>query len=281
MLLVAYDGSGYHGFAPQPGHRTIGGVLAEGLSLMAGHPVQLTCAGRTDAGVHALGQVVHADLDEVFVEGVVPYGVDEPAEDGGDVARLARSLTRQLGPHVAVLDARRAAEGFDARFSALSRRYRYDVLTGPSPDPLLRGRTWHVPGGLDVAAMRIAADSLLGVHDFTSFCRRPPGEDGPLERRVLDVSLRCGLGEGGRLLRFEIEARAFCHHMVRSLAGMLVSVGEGRMTGADVLALLRSADRGRGGRRVAPPEGLVLSHVRYPPPLVPGHPGDGVWHPPG
>jgi len=281
MLLVAYDGSGFHGFAVQPGHRTVGGVLGETLSLMAGHPVALTCAGRTDTGVHALGQVVHADLDAVFVEGVVPHGVDEAAEAAeGDVARLARSLTRQLGPHVAVLDARRAPESFDARFSAVARRYRYDVLTGSWPDPLLRGRVWHVAGELDVAAMRIAADSLLGEHDFAAFCRRPPGDEGPLVRRVRDVSLRCGLGEGARLLRFEIEANAFCHRMVRSIVGMLVSVGESRFTAADLLAVLRSGDRQRGGSRLAPPDGLALSLVRYPPELVPGHPPDGVWRPP-
>jgi tRNA pseudouridine38-40 synthase len=271
MMLVAYDGSGFHGFAPQPGHRTIGGSLIETLSLISGRPVALTCAGRTDAGVHALGQVVHADLDEVFVAGVI--------SDADEVSRLARSLTRQLGPHIAVLDARVAAEGFDARFSAVARRYRFDILTGSWPDPLLRGRAWHVPGRRDVSAMRLAADALLGTHDFAAFCRRPEGEEGPLERRVVETSLKSGMGDSGRVLRFEIEANAFCHRMVRSVVGTLVSVGEGRLTAADVVAILRSGDRARGSR-TAPADGLVLELVRYPPELLPGSPRDGVWRPP-
>ncbi len=274
MMLVAYDGSCFHGFAPQPGHRTVGGLLGETLSLMSGRPVALTCAGRTDTGVHATGQVVHGDLDEAFVGGCVPEGMEQDA----GVNRLARALTRQLGPCIAVLDARRAREGFDARFSARSRRYRYDLLTGPSPDPLCRGRVWHAARELDLAAMRIAADAVLGSHDFSAFCRRPPGE-GSLVRRVLDARFVTGLGESGRVLRFEIEANAFCHRMVRSIVGTLVSVGEGRLSAADVVAILRRGDRAAGGR-VAPPDGLVLEAVRYPEALLPGRPADGVWRPP-
>jgi tRNA pseudouridine38-40 synthase len=137
---------------------------------------------------------------------------------------------------------------------------------------LLRHLTWHVPGDLDVPAIRIAADALLGEHDFSAFCRRPPG-GGSTVRRVTDTVVR--LDDDDRFLRFEIEANAFCHQMVRSMVGALVSVGDGRMTAAGVLELLRAGDRSRGAR-LAPPEGLCLELVRYPPDLIAG----GVWQPP-
>jgi tRNA pseudouridine38-40 synthase len=260
MLLVAYDGGPFHGFAFQPGQLTVAGKLAEAIGRVAGHAVTLTCAGRTDSGVHAAGQVVHADVAESFW-GSYP-----------DAGRLARSLSHQVGPEIAVLDVRRAPEGFDARHSALSRRYRYLVLRSPAPDPLLRRMTWHVPGELDVAAMRIGADALLGEHDFAAFCRRPP-DGASMVRRITDSSLRMDSSTG--LLAIEIEANAFCHQMVRSVVGALVSVGEGRLTAASILEILRSGDRSRGSR-LAPPEGLCLMSVRYPDEMVPG----AVWRPP-
>ena len=258
-LLLAYDGGPFRGFAHQEGQPSVAGRLMDALGRMAGHDVTLTCAGRTDAGVHAAGQVVHADVAESFLE---TYS---------DRERMLRSLNRQIGPEIAVLDVRRAEAGFDARRSALARRYPYLLLRTPWPDPLLRHLTWHVPGALDLAAMRIAADALLGEHDFSAFCRRPPG-GGSSVRRVTDTAVRTDADD--RLLRFEIEANAFCHQMVRSIVGVLVSVGEGRMTAAGVLALLRAGDRS-GGARLAPPEGLCLELVRYPPELIPG----GVWVP--
>lgn len=128
--------------------------------------------------------------------------------------------------------------------------------------------------------MRMAADGVLGSHDFSAFCRRTAEAEGSLVRRVVDARFVTGLGECGRILRFEIEANAFCHRMVRSIVGTLVSVGEGRLSAADVVAILRRGDRAAGGR-AAPPEGLVLEAVRYPPDLLPGCPADGVWRPPG
>jgi len=260
MLLVAYDGGSFHGFAFQPRQPTVAGRLAEAIGRLAGHEVTLVCAGRTDSGVHAAGQVVHADVDESF------WGTD------GDAGRLARSLSHQVGPEVAVLDVRRAPEGFDARHAALARRYRYLVLRSPAPDPLLRHMTWHVPGELDVAAMRIGADALLGEHDFSAFCRRSAG-GGTMVRRVTGTSVRMDASTG--LLAVEIEANAFCHQMVRSVVGALVSVGEGRLSAASILEILRSGDRSRGSR-LAPPCGLCLMAVRYPDEMMPG----GVWHPP-
>jgi tRNA pseudouridine38-40 synthase len=259
-LLVAYDGGAFHGFAYQPGQVTVAGRLSEALERICGHAVTLTCAGRTDAGVHAAGQVVHVDLAEAAFE-----AYDEPG-------RLVQSLTHQVRPEVAVLDVKRAEPGFDARRSALSRRYRYVILRTPSADPLLRHTTWHVPGELDLAAMRLAADTLLGEHDFSAFCRRSPN-GGSRTRRVMDTSLLPD--SDGRLLRFEIEANAFCHQMVRSIVGAIVLVGQGRLTAAGVLEILRSGDRARGSR-LAPPGGLCLEYVSYPTAMVPG----GVWRPP-
>jgi tRNA pseudouridine38-40 synthase len=285
-LLVAYDGGSFNGFASQPGQRTVAGKLVVAFERLAGHPVSVTCAGRTDTGVHAAGQVVHADVSEAFFEAHPDRG------------RLVRSLTKQVGPEIAVLDVERAAAGFDARRSALSRRYRYLVLRRFAADPLLRQTTWHVPGGLDVAAMRLAVDTLLGQHDFSAFCRRPPN-GGSMVRRVTLATVRPVLPESGPpvpdlprpdllrpdllrpdllrpdLLRIEIEANAFCHQMVRSIVGAVVSVGEGRLNAAGLLEMLRSGERS-GRARLAPPGGLCLEAVRYPSNLVPG----GVWLPP-
>jgi tRNA pseudouridine38-40 synthase len=275
MLLVAYDGSSFRGFAAQPGQRTVGGALAAILGSMASHEVSVTCAGRTDAGVHALGQVVHADLDEA----VVTKWAERELAAGMVLEGLPRSLSRQLGPAAAVLEARLAPDGFDARRSATARRYRYDLLRTPWPDPLLARSSWHVPGELDLAAMRIGADALLGEHDFAAFCRRPPGEPGPIMRRVLSSSWVPAAGDDERLWRFWIEANAFCHQMVRSIVGTLVAVGQGRRRAGELLAILRSADRSESGQP-APPRGLCLVQVSYPPTLVPGgtwEPGGGDW----
>ena len=266
MLLVSYDGSAYHGFAAQedPELPTVGGVLSATLGQMVGEAVSLTCAGRTDAGVHATGQVVHADLPSGRVGRFAARG---PGAISGELPRLATALSHQLGPSLAVLRAAVAPAGFDARHSAVARRYRYDLLRTPWPDPLERHTSWHVPGELDLGAMRIAADALLGEHDFTAFCRRPPDHEGPLFRRVLDAGWQAR--RDGRRLSFEVEANAFCHHMVRAVVAFLVAVGKGRLTAAELLASLRAGSRHHGGG-LAPPEGLRLVSVRYPDHLVPG-----------
>ncbi|MGO9198758.1 MAG: tRNA pseudouridine(38-40) synthase TruA [Acidimicrobiales bacterium] len=266
MLLVAYDGSAFHGFAaqPQPDVETVGGSLIRALSAMVKAPVSVTCAGRTDAGVHAAGQVVHADLPADVVD---RWLTAEPRVEPWELPRLARSLTSQLGPALVVAHARVAPPGFDARRSAVARRYRYDLLRTPAPDPLQRLTTWYVPGELDLSAMRIAADTLLGEHDFAAFCRRPPGHEGPLTRRVTDVSW--AKSACGTRWSLEIEANAFCHRMVRSIVGNMVAVGQGRESAADVFEILRTGDRARGGR-LAPPDGLCLMFVRYPEDLVEG-----------
>jgi tRNA pseudouridine38-40 synthase len=289
-LVVAYDGAGLRGFALQPGQRTVAGELSGVIERVAGHAAKLVCAGRTDAGVHAWGQVVHVDLDP-----------------GIDPVRLQRACNRILSPSIVVRAAEVAPCGFDARRQAVSRCYRYQVLNTPLPDPFLAGVAWHVPEPLDLRAMQAATDPLLGEHDFSAFCRRPKQKDagepaaaepaavepaaagpaaagpaaaGPairpppsLVRRVLRASWSdagspdagepdAGQPDAGRLLCFTVEANAFCHQMVRSMVGMLVSVGRGQLRAGEVAALLRSGDRGLVPSP-APAHGLCLWAVRY------------------
>ncbi len=268
-LRLAYDGAGFHGFAATDGQRTVAGALAEALERVARVPVALTCAGRTDTGVHALDQVVHFDL---------PTDASARLEP----AALVRSCNSQLAPAIVVREAGPAEDGFDARRSARSRRYRYLVVNAPVDDPLLAPLAWHVCDRLDLRSMAAAADAVLGEHDFRAFCRRPPGTtaDTPLVRRVTDARWsRLGAapgrpGEGdcgaagalapavGDLLSFEIEANAFCHRMVRSLVGTLVDVGRGRRRAADMTWILRSYDRGQASQP-APAHGLTLVAVHY------------------
>ncbi len=266
LMRVAYDGSGFHGFAAQEGLRTVAGTLGEALGRVTRSSASpLTCAGRTDAGVHALDQVVHFD---------VPASVSA----GLDPLALVSSCNSQVGPAVVVREAAPAPAGFDARRSATARRYRYLVVNAPVPDPLLAGLVWHVADPLDVRSMAAAADALLGEHDFRAFCRRVPGTppSQPINRRVLDARWSRLSRSGpaatappalapvtGELLAFEIEANAFCHQMVRSLVGTLVDVGRGRKRPSDMLWILRSADRHQAGQP-APPQGLTLTAVRYP-----------------
>ena len=244
---VAYDGSGFAGFAAQPpGVRTVAGALASALSRVLGQaPITLTCAGRTDAGVHAWGQVV---------------SFDAPAERF-EPARVRRSVNKLLGPAIVVRDIEATDDpGFDARFSAQARRYRYTVLCDAVPDPFLAATAWWVPQPLDVPLLRLACDPLLGEHDFSSFCRRPDDPDAKLVRNVLDA--RWDVEDGGRVLRFWIEANAFCQQMVRSITGTIVDCGLGRRHPGEVNAILNARDRAAAGP-VAPPQGLCLWAVRY------------------
>jgi tRNA pseudouridine38-40 synthase len=240
-LVVAYDGSGFHGFWPNEGVATVGGALAEAVEKVVGHTIEMSCAGRTDTGVHAWGQVVTFDV-------------------GGelDLDRLQQSVNGMLAPAIVVREAEVVAADFDARGSARSRTYRYTVLNRPVPDPFLATTTWHVTAPLDLRALRLGADPLIGEHDFSSFCRRP-APDVELTRRVLEAQWD-DVGDG--VFRFEITANAFCHQMVRSLVGTLVDVGRGRTRAGEVLAILRARDRQAAGQP-APPHGLCLWSVAY------------------
>ena len=245
-LVVAYDGRGFSGIAPQPGVKTIGGNLVTSIERVLRHPVTLTVAGRTDAGVHAWGQVVTFDA----------------TADGLDVAALQRSINKFCGPEIVVRSAEVVDGGFDARHSARARRYRYTILNAPTPSPFLAATAWHVPEPLDLSVLRLAADPFLGEHDFTSFCRKPKVPEGvafSMTRRVLDTRWH-DLGDG--VLRFDIEATAFCQQMVRSIVGTLVEVGLGKRTPATVMAALRGRDRALAGPP-APPHGLCLWEVVY------------------
>lgn len=255
-LLVAYDGTGFHGFAPNEGVRTVMGILTEAISLIVRTPVNLTGAGRTDAGVHAWGQMVSGDLP-----------------DGTDLVQLVRRLNKLCAPDVTVRGAEWTDFGFDARFSARWRHYRYDVWNAPTPNPLLANRAWWVHQPLDIDRMNAAAGPLVGEHDFASFCRRVKvGADEPeksLVRNVIstvwsDVSDHgLGTAESARLLRFEIRANAFCHQMVRSITGTLVDIGIGKLGGDVVPGILAARSRQEAGQ-VAPPHGLTLWEVGYP-----------------
>jgi tRNA pseudouridine38-40 synthase len=258
-LTVAYDGREFHGFAANPGVRTVMGDLSAAVATVVRRPVDLTGAGRTDAGVHAWGQVVSGDLP-----------------DGVDLGDLVRRLNKLCAPAIAVRDAAWVDDDFDARFSATYRHYRYEVWNAPTPNPLLAGRAWFVAQPLARWAMTAACDPLIGEHDFASFCRRPKvsraserggpraeGEPEPsLVRRVL--SARWSELDDPAHLRFEIRATAFCHQMVRSIVGTRVDVGLGKASPGDVRGILVARDREAAGQ-VAPPYGLVLWEVGYPP----------------
>jgi len=240
-LTIAYHGAGFRGMASQPDQRTVAGVLRSALEKLLQAPVDLAVAGRTDAGVHAWGQVVAFDAAE---------GAVEP-----DV--LLRRLNRLLAPEIVIRSAAVADGGFDPRRQATGRRYRYTVLHRPLPDPWLADTAWWVPAPLDLRTMRAGCDPLLGEHDFSSFCRKQG--DASLVREVREAEWT---DLGGGLLRFEVEASSFCQQMVRALVGTLVDTGLGRRTAADVGFALRSRDRARAGQ-VAPPHGLCLWEVSY------------------
>jgi tRNA pseudouridine38-40 synthase len=238
-LTLAYDGTGFRGWAKNRGQRTVEGVLTDALGRVLGESPKLSVAGRTDAGVHARWQVASfTGPDDVELE------------------RLQRSVNGMLAPEIVAWDVRRAADGFDARFSATAREYRYRIDTGPWPDPFEARFVWHRPGALATAPMRQAARLLLGEQDFASFCRRP--QAGGTVRRLERLSI---VRRGDRL---EISARAnaFLHQMVRSLVGTLVDVGRGRIDPAAMREILRARDRGEAGE-LAPAHGLTLERVVY------------------
>jgi tRNA pseudouridine38-40 synthase len=245
-LDLSYDGTGFSGWATQPGLRTVQGTLEDAVGrVLRLTDVALTVAGRTDAGVHARGQVAHVDLPAATVAAMPPAAL---------VSRLARLLPED----VRVARAEIAPSGFDARFSALWRRYAYRIVDDPAvADPLGRLTTLPWPRRLDAAAMDAAANRLLGENDFAAFCRRREGAT--TVRTLLDLDVR----RDGIHVVADIRADAFCHSMVRSLMGALVAVGEGRRDITWPAAVL--AERVRDSRvTVLPARGLTLEEVGYP-----------------
>lgn len=240
-LDIAYDGTGFRGWARQPRVRTVQGTIEASIERALGTPVRLSVAGRTDAGVHASGQVAS------FV-----------APEAVDLERLRRAINGMLGPEVVVRAVRRAPQGFDARRSAIEREYVYRVDLAGTPSPFTARFVWHRPGSPSLPAMREAAALLVGPHDFASFCRAPQPEGAPTARtlRVLAVT------RTGSEIRVRAAADSFLHQMVRSLVGTLLAVGDGRMPAASMGAVLAARRRSAAGP-VAPPRGLTLVRVRY------------------
>ena len=239
-LVIAYDGAPFSGFARQPDRRTVQGELEAALGRLAKRAVVTVGAGRTDAGVHARWQVVHA---------YVPAGLDPE--------RVRRALNGGLGPAIIVREAAWAPPGFDARLSARRRTYVYRVDDSGAPDPLLRGLVLAWPRPLDLSRMREAARPLIGEHDFAAFCRSRPGTTTTRRLRSLGVRRLHGPVE------VRLVADAFCWQMVRGIVGHLLLVGDGRRDPASTAAVLAAADRSRAGN-IAPAHGLVLEAVTYP-----------------
>ncbi|HYP45913.1 MAG TPA: tRNA pseudouridine(38-40) synthase TruA [Propionibacteriaceae bacterium] len=250
-LDLAYDGTGFSGWAAQPGQRTVQGELERWIPqvLRLGHPVALVVAGRTDAGVHARGQVAHLDV---------------PLQTRAALSRLPARLARVLPADLVVTSATEAPAGFDARFSALWRRYVYRLSDSDiPPDPLLRSHVARSRGRLDVAAMNTAGASLLGLRDFAAFCRRREGAT--TIRTLLELTARrADTGPLAGVVEVTVRADAFCHSMVRSLVGALVAVGAARRD-PDWLAATAAAGVRSPDVEVMPALGLTLEEVRYPP----------------
>lgn len=242
---LAYDGSGFAGFARQADQRTVQGVLETALERLCGVPVMTTCAGRTDRGVHALAQTVHAD-------------VASDARLLGDLDRARQAVGRMCGPEITVWRVRRVPSTFDARFSATQRRYRYRIGDAAALSPLWRHDTWFLGAPrLDVEAMQAGGQHLVGEHDYSSFCRRRAGEH--LLRRIDRLAVR---RERAGLVTVAVDGKAFCHQMVRSVVGCLVAVGRGDRPPEWVGQVLAARDRQAVGR-IAPPHGLTLVGVSY------------------
>jgi tRNA pseudouridine38-40 synthase len=240
-LTIEYDGTPFVGWQVQDNGVSVQGVLADAVLAFAGERAVIGGAGRTDAGVHALGQVAHIDLAK-----------DWPPDTVRD------ALNAHLRPHpIAVLLAERVADDFDARFSAIKRHYRYRILNRRADLALEAQRAWRVPRPLDAAAMHEAAQRLVGRHDFTTFRSTECQAKSPV--KTLD---RLDVARDGDEVRVTAIARSFLHNQVRSMVGSLVHVGEGKWSADDLASALAARDRTACGQ-VAPPQGLYLVRVEY------------------
>jgi len=262
-LDIAYDGSAFGGWAKQPGRRTVQGELEQALATVFhryGEPPVLTVAGRTDAGVHATGQVAHLDLTEIQLRHLAkPHGSAGSLEPGPAVARRLNGIAG-LRSDVHVARATIAPPGFDARFSPIWRRYEYRIADATAMrNPLLRGHTVWYPGRLDLDAMNAAARELLGLHDWAAYCRP---RDGATTVRELQ-GFEWHRDTTGVLIA-RLQADAFCHSMVRALVGAAVSVGEGKLAGERPVGIRTEAQR-TSEFKVMPARGLTLVEVGYPP----------------
>lgn len=243
-LDVEYDGAAYAGWQRQADQPTVQQAIEQAIAKFSGDVISLRGAGRTDAGVHALGQVAHADLTRDWT---------------GDKVRDAINAHLQMaGERVSILKASPVSEDFDARFSALGRHYLYRILDRRAPAALDLGKVWWVPKKLDADAMHEAAKVLLGRHDFTTFRSTQCQANSPV--RTLE---RLDVSRSGDFIEIRASARSFLHNQVRSLAGSLKRVGDGAWSASDLKAALDARDRAACGQ-VAPPDGLFLTKVDYP-----------------
>ena len=246
-LTVSYDGTTFHGFAKNPGVETVEGLLIEALHKVLGKAPTLTCAGRTDAGVHAKAQIVSFDS--------VPF----------EINRIQNALNALCHPSVVITSIEETTDDFNARFSAKSRTYRYQILNQAHPDPFLSRYTWHVYSPISIEKLKTAGQELLGEHDFSSFCRKNIMEIGgqkvpaSLIREI--KTLRWEVPDKN-LIELWVTANAFCHQMVRSITGTLVDIGVGKIDEFSMLEILNARDRNMAGQ-VAPPHGLTLWNVNY------------------
>ena len=240
-LLIEYDGTPFAGWQIQANGPTVQGALTAAVAAFCGEQVHVQGAGRTDAGVHALGQVAHVDLTREF-----------------DPDTVRDALNAHLRPHpIAVLSAEIVAADFDARFSARQRRYLYRIVNRRADLAIDRLRAWRIPRPLDADAMHVAAQQLVGRHDFTTFRAAECQAKSPIKTLdVLDVE------RDGENIRVHALARSFLHHQVRSMVGSLALVGEGKWSVADLAQALAAQDRAACGP-VAPPDGLYLVSVTY------------------
>ena len=251
VLTLAYNGSAYAGFAKQkdPCLCTIQGELERALATYFRHPVETVCAGRTDAGVHALGQVVSCVLDETDFDGVTP-------------GRLTISLNALTPDDIVIKAMDFARPEFSARFDATTREYRYRIVTGPVPPLFLSDFAWWRRGELDIETMRQGAAHLIGEHDFKSFCKAASAEGKTTMRRVDEISITHEEQMGESCLLVKVVGNAFLHSMVRTIVGTLVQVGAGNREPGWVADVLAARDRGAAGE-TAPACGLTFWHVNY------------------
>jgi tRNA pseudouridine38-40 synthase len=242
-MVLSYDGTNFHGMAPQLHVRTVADALTAAIERMTQHPVDLVIAGRTDSGVHAWGQVVSFSVEERV-----------------DVSRIKIAVNGQLAPEIVVRDCRVVDPGFDARFTALSRTYRYTIVNRPQPDPFRARFAWWIPERLSMSVLRLAADPFVGLHDFASFCRTRHRPHKTTTRRVFSSQW---IDEGDGIIRYDVTATAFCWQQVRSIVGTQIDAALGKLQPGDMMTILRARDRAVAGQ-VAPPHGLCLWDVTYP-----------------
>lgn len=243
-LDIEYDGGAYAGWQRQADQHSVQGAIEQAIGKFCGEEVSLRGAGRTDAGVHATGQVAHVDLVKAWPDDKVRDALNAHLQSAGE--------------RIAILKAAAVADGFDARFSATGRHYLYRIVNRRAPPALVKGKVWWVPKRIDAEAMHEAARLLLGRHDFTTFRSTQCQANSPVRTlQRLDVS------RDGDIVEIRASARSFLHNQVRSMVGSLKRVGEGGWTAADLKTALEARDRAACGQ-VAPPDGLFLIGVDYP-----------------